>query len=77
MEALSPQKMDILERVSRVITLAVFAVAFLFTLAAPILAISWSKIPFPGFLVEQTLVVNDRIGEGGVGGWRACGLLSM
>ncbi len=74
METPVPQKTDVLERISHIITLIVFAVAFLFTLAAPILAISWSKIPFPGFLVEQTLVVNDRIGEGWSG--RLAGLQS-
>ena len=40
------------------------AVTLQLVLLAPILAIHWSKEPFPGFLVEQTLVVTDADGQG-------------
>jgi hypothetical protein len=41
-----------------------FAIAFLVFLDAPILALDWRNKPFPGFVVEQTLVVSDVEGEG-------------
>ncbi|MCC7352950.1 MAG: hypothetical protein IT330_04265 [Anaerolineae bacterium] len=56
------KNVDILERVSRVLTLTVFVIAFVLSLVAPVLAISWIRIPFPGFVIEQTLIVNDRGG---------------
>ncbi len=40
-----------------------FAIAFLVFLDAPILAIDWSNKPFPGFVVEPTLVISDVQGE--------------
>ncbi len=43
------------------------AVALQLVLLAPILAINWSNEPFPGFLVEQTLVVTDANGQGWTG----------
>jgi hypothetical protein len=55
---------DILERVSRVLTLLAAACAITACLAAPLLAISWSHEPFPGFMVEPTLVVNNTRGTG-------------
>ena len=57
-------KRDILERVSWWLTLTACLTALLACIAAPLLAISWSKRPFPGFMVEPTLVVNDSDGEG-------------
>ncbi len=56
-------KVDILERTSRWITLAVFGVAAAAAIAAPLLAIGWAHRPFPGFAVEQTLVVSDENGQ--------------
>lgn len=41
------------------IIIAAFAIAAIVTLAAPLMAISWSHQPFPGFLIEQTLVVVE------------------
>ena len=35
------------------------AITLRLLLLAPILAMDWSERPFPGFLVEQTLVVTD------------------
>ena len=53
-----------LDRFTRWITLAAFAVALVMFLAAPLLALAWSARPFPGFVVEQTLVVASVDGEG-------------
>jgi hypothetical protein len=49
----------LLEKVSRVLTLTAFVLAVVAAVAAPLLALSWSHRPFPGFLVEPTLVLND------------------
>ena len=65
---------DRLEQASRFITLAAFAIASISFLAAPVIALSWRQVPFPGFMVEPNLVVNDRDGEGWAG--RALGLAS-
>ena len=53
---------DALEWLSRWITLAAFVAAVLVFIAAPILALTWSNLPFAGFTVEPTLVVNDTRG---------------
>lgn len=53
---------DALARLSRWLTLAAFAVAIVVALDAPIVALSWSQRPFPGFVVEHTLVVADLAG---------------
>ena len=58
---------DSLERLSRLLTLFASLMALLACVIAPVLAISWSKRPFPGFMVESTLVVNDTGGEGWTG----------
>jgi hypothetical protein len=57
-------RVDLLERVSRALTLLAAALALAACLAAPLLAISWSHRAFPGFLVEPTLVVNNTQGTG-------------
>jgi hypothetical protein len=64
MEAQKPARLDILERVSRALTLLAAALAVLACLTAPLLAISWSHKAFPGFIVEPTLVVNNTRGTG-------------
>ncbi|HSN77686.1 MAG TPA: GAF domain-containing protein [Anaerolineae bacterium] len=56
-------KIDYLERFSRVLTLAALVLAVVTAFAAPLLAISWSNVPFPGMLMEHTLVVNDIKGH--------------
>ena len=56
-----PGKVDYLEWISRVITLLAFGAAALACLAAPLLAIAFNNRPFPGFLVEQTLVVAGTV----------------
>ena len=61
---MGPGKRDILERVSWWLTLTACLTALLACIVAPLLAISWSKRPFPGFMIEPTLVVNDSDGEG-------------
>jgi hypothetical protein len=62
MEAQRPAGPDYLERLSRVLTLLAAASALVACIAAPLLAISWSHLPFPGFVVEPTLVVNNTHG---------------
>lgn len=64
---MKPAQPDLLEQSSRWLTLAASVVALLACILAPLLAISWSKRPFPGFMVESTLVVNDTGGEGWTG----------
>ena len=59
-----PARPDRLERWSRRLTLLAAVIALLASGIAPVMAISWSKKPFPGFIVESTLVVNDTGGEG-------------
>jgi len=66
------RSVDALERLSRWLTLAAFFIAVSAFVAAPILALAWSKQPFPGFLIEHVLVVTDRDGQGWTG--RALGL---
>jgi hypothetical protein len=67
-------KTDPLERISRYITLGAFVLSLVVYLVAPIMALAWRRQPFPGFLVEPTLVVNDRDGENWSG--RLAGLQS-
>jgi hypothetical protein len=55
--------MDYLEIVSRYIVLAAFAITIICFVAAPLLAIGWQQKPFPGFLIDQTLVVNSMRGK--------------
>lgn len=43
---------------------AAFILAGALLVGAPILALSWSAQPFPGFVVEQTLLVADYKGSG-------------
>ncbi len=56
-------KIDYLERFSRVLTTIALALAVAAALSAPLLAISWSNLPFPGLLMEHTLVANDMKGR--------------
>ncbi len=67
MEARISARVDYLERLSRVAVLTAFAVALVSVIAALSLALSWSHRPFPGFLVEQTLVVTDTSGTNWAG----------
>ena len=64
---MKPAGSGLLERLSRWLTLFVSLMALLACVGAPVMAISWSKRPFPGFMVESTLVVNDTGGEGWTG----------
>jgi hypothetical protein len=57
------RRTDFLERTSRILTLTALAIAIVAAIAAPLLAISWSHQPFPGFLMEETLVVNEMGGS--------------
>jgi hypothetical protein len=57
-------RVDVLERLSRLLTLLAATLAVVSCLAAPLLAISWSHRAFPGFMVEPTLVVNNTRGTG-------------
>jgi hypothetical protein len=56
-------KADPYERVSRWVTIGLFGICIASFLLAPIIALAWRQQPFPGFMVEPTLVVNDRNGE--------------
>ncbi|HEY4690185.1 MAG TPA: adenylate/guanylate cyclase domain-containing protein [Anaerolineae bacterium] len=56
--------MNATDRITRSITLTVFALAIMVSAAAPFLALAWSARPFPGLVVEQTLVVTDMNVEG-------------
>lgn len=61
------EHIDIYERASRAVTLAAMAIAICAAAAAPVMAVTWSNHPFPGFTVEPTLVVNGNDGEGWTG----------
>jgi serine phosphatase RsbU (regulator of sigma subunit) len=52
-----------MKHLSRRLVLAAFAIAGIVLVVAPILALSWSARPFPGFVVEQTLLVSDYHGN--------------
>lgn len=58
-----PRPVDRLERASRWITLGAFALAGAIYLAAPVAALAWRQLPFPGFLVDPSLIVNNRQGH--------------
>ncbi|HWQ84756.1 MAG TPA: hypothetical protein VN363_09325, partial [Anaerolineales bacterium] len=53
--------------ITRWYVLVVFIIAGLTLIMAPILALSWKQIPFPGFVTEQTLVVANINGIGWTG----------
>jgi hypothetical protein len=57
-------KTDVLEALSRFITLGTYALCAVVFFAAPLMALSWRQVPFPGFLVDSTLVVNTRASPG-------------
>ena len=61
------REFDRLEVISLWVTRIVFVLGLIVFLAAPLLAISWSNQPFPGFLVEHTMLVNGISGEGWTG----------
>jgi hypothetical protein len=63
---------ELFERISRTVTLVAFAIATLSVIVAPMLALAWTNRPFPGFLLDHTLVVTDQNGEGWTG--RAAGI---
>ena len=63
---------DLLERISRLVTLIALGFAVLGVILSPVLAMSWANRPFPGFLLDHTLVVTDQNGEGWSG--RAAGV---
>lgn len=58
------RRAEILERISRIVTLAAIGIATLSVIVAPMLALSWANRPFPGFLLDQNLVVTDQGGAG-------------
>ncbi len=59
--------MDIYERISRIFVLGLLGIAVVAAFIAPFLASNWTRQPFPGILVEQTLIVNSRSGENWTG----------
>lgn len=68
-----PSRPDRMERLSRAATIMAFVIGAVAIFAAPVLALSWRQVPFPGFLVEDTLVVNSRTGMSWAG--REAGLV--
>jgi hypothetical protein len=66
MNSQNNSKFDLPERISRVFVISSFVLAIIVSVAAPVLALSYSNIPFPGFLVEQTLVVTNTPVANGV-----------
>jgi hypothetical protein len=46
---------------------ATFVLAVAVFIIAPMQALAWSKLPFPGFVVEHTLVVSNIQGTGWTG----------
>ncbi len=65
----NPKRQDLgsLELISRVLTQGFFVVAVFSSIAVLLLAMGWLRKPFPGFLVEQTLVVSGYTGSGWAG----------
>lgn len=61
------ENIDIYERASRVVTIVTLVITIVAAVAAPVMAITWSNRPFPGFTVEPTLVVNGNNGSGWTG----------
>jgi hypothetical protein len=61
---------DKLSPAGKWVILVVLELALLVYLITPFLAFSWSQKPFPGFVVEQTLVVANQHGDGW-SGWYA------
>ncbi len=59
--------MDIYERISRIFVLGILGIAVAAVFIAPFLASNWTHQPFPGILVEQTLIINSRSGENWTG----------
>jgi hypothetical protein len=57
-------KENFTDRISHILILVAFCLAGIASIIAPILALSWSRHPFPGFVVEQTLVVANYGGSG-------------
>lgn len=55
------------ERARRLFISAIFTLAGLVLIAAPVLAVQFSREPFPGFLVEPTLVINGVSGPSWLG----------
>jgi len=54
---------DRLERLSRLCTATAFLIAALAAVATPLMAVEWSHRPYPGFMVDPTLVVNSNAAE--------------
>ncbi|MFO7698329.1 MAG: SpoIIE family protein phosphatase [Anaerolineae bacterium] len=52
-----------IDRASRWLILATLVLAGIVFVGAPVLALSWRTRPFPGFVVEQTLLVADYGGK--------------
>ena len=71
MTARTQESVDYLERISRAITLAGFALASVCSILALVLALSWRHQPFAGFVVEPTLMVSESTAPGGKAGRRA------
>lgn len=51
---------DTLERLSRWCTYLAFAIAMAAAVVTPLLAVEWSGRPYPGFMIDPTLVINSN-----------------
>ena len=61
------QRIDVFERLSRWATWLAFSLGVLAFLASPLLAIGWAQQPFPGFMLDPTLVVDAAARPGWAG----------
>jgi hypothetical protein len=53
-----------LDRVSETVVGILLIISALFLAVAPVAAIWYSRLPFPGFMVEPTLLINSNSGSG-------------
>ena len=73
MELAAAKRADVGQRLTRMTVLGAFVLALVAILAAPFLAITWSRQPFAGMLVEETLIVDPITGPDWTG--NAAGIL--
>ena len=55
------------DRLSTMAAKTALGIAVIVVIIAPIIARSWIRIPFPGFMVEQTMVINSASGPNWIG----------
>lgn len=60
-------RIDLWELLSRWATWLAFGLAVVVFLVTPLLAIGWSQLPFPGFVIDPTLIVDGTTRPGWTG----------